>query len=324
AFSRASAQRIEASTERSHADAAREIDLQVFALYLQGTATGNDLLADFARDRFTTHFEPAFEEWLASRPLQNPDAAPSPFALDSYVPPGQVEAAEADARADALFARALVSNQRGDDYTLVTVLFALVLFFGAFAGRFRSHRASWGMVGAACVLLVVGVGFLVSFPKIVCPGRLASPALVTWGGADLHHRPAHAPPLADRGRRRRPRHLLALGRHAVRRRDAARAGAPRRGGAAGRAVERRRRRDARRVGRRAAHGRGGGRAPGRGRARGVDPAQADPGVGHGRAAAALGGHGDRLALPPRGVGPRVRDGGRGRRPRARVRARAGA
>jgi len=167
AFSRASAQRIEASTERSHADAAREIDLQVFALYLQGTATGNDLLADFARDRFTTHFEPAFEEWLASRPLQNPDAAPSPFALDSYVPPGQVEAAEADARADALFARALVSNQRGDDYTLVTVLFALVLFFGAFAGRFRSPRASWGMVGAACVLLVVGVGFLVSFPKIV-------------------------------------------------------------------------------------------------------------------------------------------------------------
>src|SRR5690606_13611045 len=277
----------------------------VFALYLQGTATGNDLLADFARDRFTTHFEPAFEEWLASRPLQNPDAAPSPFALDSYVPPGQVEAAEADARADALFARALVSNQRGDDYTLVTVLFALVLFFGAFAGRFRSHRASWGMVGAACVLLVVGVGFLVSFPKIVCPGRLASPALVTWGGADLHHRPAHAPPLADRGRRRRPRHLLALGRHAVRRRDAARAGAPRRGGAAGRAVERRRRRDARRVGRRAAHGRGGGCA-------------------HGRAAAALGGNGDRLALPPRGVGPRVRDGGRGRRPRARVRARAGA
>ncbi|MBN0040763.1 hypothetical protein JN535_11370 [Cellulosimicrobium cellulans] len=167
AFSRASTQRIEASTERSHADAAREIDLQVFALYLQGVAEENDLLADFASERFTPHFRPAFDEWLASRPLQNPDAAPSPFALDSYVPPGEVEAVEADARADALFEQALANNQRGDNYTLVTVLFALVLFFGAFAGRFRSDRAEWGMVGMACLLFVVGVGFLLAFPKIV-------------------------------------------------------------------------------------------------------------------------------------------------------------
>jgi hypothetical protein len=167
AFSRASTQRIEASTQRAHADTAREIDLQVFALYLQGYAEGNDVLADFARERFTPHFEPAFEEWFASRPLQNPDAAPSPFAHDTYVPPGQVEAVEADARADEYFEQALRNNQRGDNYTLTTVLFALVLFFGAFASRFRSERASWGMVGVACVVLVVGVGLLLSFPKIV-------------------------------------------------------------------------------------------------------------------------------------------------------------
>ena len=139
----------------------------MFALYLQGVAEENDLLADFARERFTPHFQPAFDEWLASRPLQNPDAAPSPFALDAYVPPGEVEAVEADARADALFEQALVNNQRGDNYTLVTVLFALVLFFGAFAERFRSERAAWGMVAAGAVLFVVGVGLLVAFPKIV-------------------------------------------------------------------------------------------------------------------------------------------------------------
>ena len=96
-----------------------------------------------------------------------PDAAPSPFALDAYVPPGAVEAVEADERADALFAQALVNNQRGDNYTLTTVLFALVLFFGAFAGRFRSERASWAMVGLACVVLVVGIVFLATFPKII-------------------------------------------------------------------------------------------------------------------------------------------------------------
>ena len=167
AFSRASTQRIEASTERAHADTARSIDLQVFSLWLEAYATGDTELEEFTRARFTPHFQPAFEEWLASRPLQNPEAAPSPFALDAYVPPGEVEAVEADERADALFARALVNNQRGDNYTLTTVLFALVLFFGAFAGRFRSERASWAMVGLACVVLVVGIVFLATFPKIV-------------------------------------------------------------------------------------------------------------------------------------------------------------
>ncbi|MGM7421974.1 MULTISPECIES: hypothetical protein [unclassified Cellulosimicrobium] len=167
AFSRASTQRIEASTHRAHADTARSIDLQVFSLWLEAYATGDTELEEFTRARFTPHFRPAFEEWLASRPLQNPDAAPSPFALDAYVPPGAVEAVEADERADALFAQALVNNQRGDNYTLTTVLFALVLFFGAFAGRFRSERAAWAMVGLACAVLVVGVVFLATFPKIV-------------------------------------------------------------------------------------------------------------------------------------------------------------
>ncbi|MBD5784824.1 hypothetical protein IF650_01405 [Cellulosimicrobium terreum] len=167
AFSRASTQRIESSTETGRAEAARAIDLQVFSLFLQGYAEDNTLLEDFARDRFTDHFEPAFDEWLASEPLKNPDAAPSPFALDSYVPPGEVEAVEAGKRADALFAQALANNQRGDNYTLVTVLFALVLFFGAFAGRFRSERASWAMVGGGITLLVVGIGLLLSFPKII-------------------------------------------------------------------------------------------------------------------------------------------------------------
>ncbi|MFD5330485.1 hypothetical protein ACFWH7_01120, partial [Cellulosimicrobium cellulans] len=151
----------------ARATAARSVDLQVFSLWLEAYATGDTVLEEFTRARFTPHFQPAFDEWLASRPLQNPEAAPSPFALDVYVPPGEAEAVEADARADALFAQALENNQRGDNYTLTTVLFALVLFFGAFAGRFRSERAAWAMTGLACVVLVVGVGFLLAFPKIV-------------------------------------------------------------------------------------------------------------------------------------------------------------
>lgn len=167
AFSQASSQRIQAARQAAAADAARAVDLDVFGIYLQAVAGENERLERFARARFTDHFDVAFKEWEAMKPLQNPSAPKSPFALDSYVPPGSREAAEADSRADAKFQQALVDNQRGDQYTLLTVLFALVLFFAAFANRVRSRHASWGLVGIASVFLTVGVIFLLVFPKIV-------------------------------------------------------------------------------------------------------------------------------------------------------------
>ncbi|MBE1875844.1 hypothetical protein IHE71_08985 [Myceligenerans sp. TRM 65318] len=167
AFSRASTQRIEASRQAAAADAARAADLQVFGIWLEARAGGDQALETFARERFTDHFALAFDEWIASRPLRNPEAANSPFALDSYVPPGQAEAAAADARADDYFAQALVDNRRGDNYTLLTVLFALVLFFGALVTRFSSSRRSWAVLTGAGVLFLVGVAFLIAFPKIV-------------------------------------------------------------------------------------------------------------------------------------------------------------
>lgn len=97
----------------------------------------------------------------------NLQAAKSPFALDSYMPPGKLEAKAADAKADEKFQQVLDFNQRGDNYTLLTVLFALVLFFGAFANRFRSRRPSWVLIGGAGILLAVGAGLLLAFPKII-------------------------------------------------------------------------------------------------------------------------------------------------------------
>lgn len=88
------------------------------------------------------------------------------IALDSYQPPGQEEAA-ADARADVLFQTALRNNQRGDDYTLLTVLFALVLFFTSVSGRPKLAAMRWFMLGLATTSLVLGGGFLAAFPKIV-------------------------------------------------------------------------------------------------------------------------------------------------------------
>ena len=167
AFSRASAQRIEAARWTATAEAARGYDLQTFALYVEAVARDDTELATFVETRFAERFRPAFDEWLATRPLQNPEAPPSPFALDSYQPPGTAEAAQADARADAYFDDALRNNQRGDDYTLLTVLFALVLFFTAMSERARRPLPRRALLALAGVLFVLGVVLLATFPKIV-------------------------------------------------------------------------------------------------------------------------------------------------------------
>jgi len=167
AFSQASAQRIEAARADGDANAARGYDLNVFGVYVQAVAAGDERQATFVRDRFSPQLATAFAAWQATDPLTNPDAPKSPFAMDAYVVPGKAEAEAAGKRADALFDKALANNQRGDNYTLLTVLFALALFFTAVAGRMRTAQLRWTVQVLAIVVLTVGIVLLATFPVLV-------------------------------------------------------------------------------------------------------------------------------------------------------------
>mgnify|MGYP006196540999 CR=1 FL=1 len=66
--------------------------------------------------------------------------------MPEYVQPDALLAQEADDRAEALFRQALVNNQRGDNYALLTVIFASVLFF---AGIATSVQGALAMIGVS-------------------------------------------------------------------------------------------------------------------------------------------------------------------------------
>ncbi|WP_353808906.1 hypothetical protein [Agromyces sp. SYSU T00194] len=159
AFSQASSARIQSTNFEGEARDARMFDLVIWASYVESVANGDDALTEYIEARFTPHFAVAFEEWNAGGREES-----GPFALDSYVPPGTVEAAEFGERADQKFQEALDNNQRGDDYSLLTVLFALVLFLSAMAQRDISPKAAWGLLGMALVVAVVGIVILTTFP----------------------------------------------------------------------------------------------------------------------------------------------------------------
>ena len=67
--------------------------------------------------------------------------------------------------AEARKAEALAANQRSDNYVLLAVLFASVLLFAGLAPKSRSYPIQAAMITLAVVVLMVGIGFLIAFPK---------------------------------------------------------------------------------------------------------------------------------------------------------------
>jgi hypothetical protein len=134
---------------------ARAFDASMFITYMQARLERNDALEAFLFQRFRPDMKPALEAWLKLDPLNNPAAPPSPFRMAEY---GQKETAEA-ARQEELAAKAMAASREArrcsDDYVLLTVIFASVLFFGGIARAFDSRRLRL-LLAALAVLLFLG------------------------------------------------------------------------------------------------------------------------------------------------------------------------
>lgn len=159
AFSQASSARIQASEAASEARDARQFDLTVYAQWVNAVAEEKSELVTFIEERFSPSFRVAFDAWNAGGRVET-----GPFAMPEYVADGTEEAADLSARADAKFQEALVDNQRGDNYSLLTVLFALVLFLTAMSQRDLSKMATRALLGLAIAVAVVGIVIMLTFP----------------------------------------------------------------------------------------------------------------------------------------------------------------
>jgi hypothetical protein len=159
AFSQASGARVTATDLASQARDQKAIDLVIYAQWVEATGSAQTELADYVEARFPPSLAQAFEGWEADGMVE-----PSPFARPDYVVPGTDEAVAKNAEADAAFQRALVNNQRGDNYSLLTVLFALVLFLTAMSQRKIVPWAARVFLGLAIVAAVIGIAILATFP----------------------------------------------------------------------------------------------------------------------------------------------------------------
>ncbi len=78
----------------------------------------------------------AVDAWIATKPLTNPAAPATPFAMPQYVLKTTTEADRLSAMASARFLQATSSNEIGDRYVRLTVIFAAVSFLAGISTRF--------------------------------------------------------------------------------------------------------------------------------------------------------------------------------------------
>lgn len=151
------------------AQASRDItgDRATFSSFVLALAGGDEAVADVLFEEFRDDVKPLVETWLAKDPLNNPGIG-SPFDDPSYTVIDTVDTAigaldDAEIHTTvALEARSNVGN-----YTLITVVFAVVLLLAGLSRQFNSRTVSIGLGIVAVVLLAFGVVALIALPTLI-------------------------------------------------------------------------------------------------------------------------------------------------------------
>jgi hypothetical protein len=162
-FSQASASRTESVRASTTAGQQTVADVTVFTAWLTATDQGQTHLAALLAARFEGEFKVAFEAWERTSPLSNPAAPATPFATPQFEQANARRATDLETLASTQFTEATQANQRADDYVLMTVLFALVLFFGAVSTRFEAFGIEVSLLTIGAVVFVAAAVITATF-----------------------------------------------------------------------------------------------------------------------------------------------------------------
>lgn len=170
AGNRSTAARIEASRVAAVANRQIQVDALVFTHWIDAYAHSEPKLIAFYFRRFRPEFRPAVTAWVATKPLTNVNAPLTPFVMPQYRSAASAAADALDVKAARLSAQSQAQVERADRYTLCVVLLATALFFAGISTRVQSVGSRVAVVVMGCVLFVVAVGWMLTFPASLTLG----------------------------------------------------------------------------------------------------------------------------------------------------------
>jgi hypothetical protein len=164
ASSRVNALRIDAARAQGLAEGQTQVDIATFIQWVNATANDDQELADFYTARFRPEFRPAFDAWLATDPLTNPDAPPTPFTMEEYQLQARADVQRLDAEEEVMAATVRRNVQRAGNYVLGVVLFTVALFFAGMSTKLRGATTRKVLLLVGCLVFVGTAVWIATFP----------------------------------------------------------------------------------------------------------------------------------------------------------------
>lgn len=164
ASGRTTAIRVDAARAQGLAQAQTQVDIATFVQWVDAYALQRTELADFYFKRFREEFRPAVTAWLATRPLKNPNAPLTPFAMPQYKLAATAEAKRLDAEAELSSATVRRNVQRSSNYVLGVVLFSVSLFFAGMSTKLGDMRLRTITVTLGCLIFLGALIWIATSP----------------------------------------------------------------------------------------------------------------------------------------------------------------
>jgi hypothetical protein len=165
-YGHASTVRIEADQELTLGGQQKLLDVSTFNTWIQAVSERHEELAALYERRFSPEFKVAFDAWRAAGPISNHDLPPGPAFMPEYHNARIEHGEQLNQEADAIFAEGTQARAIADDYIRITVVLASVLFLLAIAQRFQVRGVRVAMLAVSGVLLLYGVGTIVTFRRL--------------------------------------------------------------------------------------------------------------------------------------------------------------
>jgi hypothetical protein len=159
--------RVEAARVSDLANAQQQVDVATFMQWVDSYARGETRLVNFYRERFRDEFKPAFNAWIATKPLKTEGAPLTPFAMPQYQLAARTEAARLDESAEELAAQVRRDIQRASNYVLGVVLFAVALFFAGMSTKLTAPGLRKAMLVVGYVIFLGTVVWIATSPVSV-------------------------------------------------------------------------------------------------------------------------------------------------------------
>jgi len=144
----------------------RAFDGTMFLQYLEAHTGAEVRLEEMLYRRFRPQMKIAVDAWLKTDPLLNPDSPLHPLQMPEYVIAEEVQARQLAEIEREQFSGAQEANRNSDNYVLLTVLFASVLFFSGVAGTVNIPWLRKVLAGLALVFFSVTFCLLLIFMPV--------------------------------------------------------------------------------------------------------------------------------------------------------------